>query len=843
MRIPIFQTVSVLLLIMTAWLLVPAESDRAKAETEATISTAWHALQFLGASAAYPQADIPPDAYAKAFRFYQDHFGGSHHRSLQVTDWISAGPENIGGRTSGFAIDPVDTGIVWLGSASGGLWKSVTGGRGPNAWTYVPTGFPVRGVSAIAINPLNRQELYIGTGETYSYGSVSHGFVYRPARGSNGIGILKSTDGGLTWTHSLNWLYQQTRGVWEIRLNPLQPSTVYAATTEGVFRSRDAGATWQQVLNQLMVMDLALDPIDTNTVYAAVGNAGSPTHGIYRSTDGGDNWQRLSNGLPPDTTSGRIQIRINPLNHRSLITVIGSVYETVGIYRSYDKGDNWTSIAGLTEIVSYQGWYSTGLCIHPADTTKVLFGGIWLYRSDLSGDFPQLVNNTYDIHPDLHGIYANPSEPDKVYILTDGGLYRSDDFGDTFDDCNSGYVTTQAYIGSVSLQDPTAVQCGLQDNNTVRLLSGNYWEPVLGGDGSFNAVDPDNDFIQYASLQFLNVFKSYDQGFTYNQQILSMPASAFGGNTAAFVAPFVIAPSNTEVLYAAGDTLYRSDDGGNSFIRPGNRPINNGAVALSLAVSATDLDVVYVTTAPTDVLPIGVWKSVDGGVNLQDISAGLPNRYPRDIDLDPRDSRIVYVAFSGFGSGHLFKSTDGGSTWNDISTDLPDVPFHCIQPDPEFPDTLYAGSDLGVFVSADGGQTWDAFNRGLPEGAMVFDLKKSPADNSLLAFTHGNGVYRISLGSLPVRTDEVAGTPPFLLDLLDNPVREEVLFRLSLKQAGGIRCRILDLRGRILNETTEGYRAAGTYLLRMQAPEKSGAYLLEVVQEGKRRVVRFVSGL
>jgi photosystem II stability/assembly factor-like uncharacterized protein len=832
------------LLCLATWLfLSPSDRLRTRQEDEKeSFSMAWHALQFLGNSAAYPNADIPPDAFAKAYQFYRENYSGRYFRSTQVADWVSEGPTNIGGRTSGFAIDPVDTSVIWLGAASGGLWKSTSGGRGQNAWTYIPTGFPVRGVSTIAINPQNRLEMYIGTGETYSYGSTTHGFVYRPARGSNGIGILKSVDGGSTWTHSLNWLYQQTRGVWEIRINPLQPATVFAATTEGVFRSRDAGASWQPVLNELMVMDLALDPVDTNTVYAAVGNAGSPSHGIYRSTDGGDTWLRLSNGLPPDTTSGRIQLRINPLNHRSLIAVVGSLYETVGIFRSYDKGNTWNSIAGLTEILSYQGWYSTGLCFNAADTNAILFGGVWLYRSDLAGDFPQLVNNTYDIHPDLHGIHSNPLEPQKVYILTDGGLYRSGDFGETFEDCNSGYVTTQAYIGSVSLQDPTAVQCGLQDNNTIRSLGGGYWQPVVGGDGSFNAVDPDNDFIQYASLQFLNVFKSYDQGFSYNEQIISKPASAYGGNTAAFVAPFVIAPSNTNVLYAGADTLFRSDDAGFSFYAPGNRPINADAVSLAIAVSSTDPDVVYVTTAPTDVLPMGVWRSDDGGVNMLNVSAGLPNRYPRDIDVDPRDSRIVYVAFSGFGSGHLFRSSDGGANWTDISTTLPDVPFHCIQPDIDHPDTLYAGSDLGVFVSTDAGSTWDAFNQGLPDGAMVFDLKKSTADNSLLAFTHGNGVYRVSLGALPVGVDLTLQQPGFQLALMGNPVRDELLLRLGLGTTGLVQFRIFDLQGRLIDQSSMQGLPRGMQLVRLPAPKTSGAYLLEVSQHGKRRVVKFVSG-
>lgn len=227
---------------------------------------------------------------------------------------------------------------------------------------------------------------------------------------------------------------------------------------------------------------------------------------------------------------------------------------------------------------------------------------------------------------------------------------------------------------------------------------------------------------------------------------------------------------------------------------------------------------------------------------MLNVSAGLPNRYPRDIDVDPRDSRIVYVAFSGFGSGHLFRSSDGGANWTDISTTLPDVPFHCIQPDIDHPDTLYAGSDLGVFVSTDAGSTWDAFNQGLPDGAMVFDLKKSTADNSLLAFTHGNGVYRVSLGALPVGVDLTLQQPGFQLALMGNPVRDELLLRLGLGTTGLVQFRIFDLQGRLIDQSSMQGLPRGMQLVRLPAPKTSGAYLLEVSQHGKRRVVKFVSG-
>ena len=185
------------------------EYEQSKEKNEAL-----DALEFLNTSRAFPGNDIPADAERQAWKFYRDHFlSHSPVTRHAAPAWSSIGPNNVGGRTLCLAFDPVNSNIIWMGSASGGLWKSTTGGIGVNAWTYIPTGFPVRGVSSIAINPQNPLEMYIGTGETYTYGSSVNGLVYRPTRGSNGIGILKSMDGGMTWSPSLNWTYDQRHGI------------------------------------------------------------------------------------------------------------------------------------------------------------------------------------------------------------------------------------------------------------------------------------------------------------------------------------------------------------------------------------------------------------------------------------------------------------------------------------------------------------------------------------------------------------------------------------------------------------------------------------------------------
>ena len=281
---------------ITIGLLLPSSNENKlslRNEVGEDSHAAWDALQFLSQSQSFPFSDIPADGYQKAHEFYRQHFShqSSTHARLAVSPWQNIGPNNIGGRTLGMAIDPVDTATIWLGSASGGLWKSTSGGIGQNAWTFVPTGYPVRGVSCIVINPNNPAIMYIGTGESYSHGTSVNGLITRPTRGSVGIGILKSTDGGISWSITgLNFTITQARTVNRILINPNNPNMLYAGASNGIYRSLDAGITWTKVSAASNIKDLELKPNDPTTVYAVSANS------FYKSTNSGF----VSSSVPSD---------------------------------------------------------------------------------------------------------------------------------------------------------------------------------------------------------------------------------------------------------------------------------------------------------------------------------------------------------------------------------------------------------------------------------------------------------------------------------------------------------------------------------------------------------------
>jgi Secretion system C-terminal sorting domain len=699
-------------------------------------SEAYDALQFMGNAAAFPYENVPHNAYGNAWDFYKRNYANTAAKS-QTVSWSSLGPLNVGGRTISIAVDPSDTNIIWLGSASGGLWKSTFGGIGLNAWQYVATGFPVAGVASIAIDPLNHNTMYIGTGETYDYGKSLNGLVVRTTRGSHGIGILKSTDGGLTWSYALNWLYQQQRTVWDLMINPQNPNTIYAATTEGVYKSIDAGGNWNLVLNQTMVMDLDMDYSDTTILYAGVGNLSSASKGLYKTNNSGASWSLLAGGLPI-AGDGRIAVHVHQANSNIVLAHITNRFATIGVYRSVNKGATWTLLSSNTLIASFQGWYAKCLMTKPNDDTQIYVGGVNLFQSLDNGNtfnqvtsyIPSLINT--NPWSDLHGIISNPSDPDKLYLLTDAGLYRSNDFGANWYWCANGYNVSQFYQGSVSYSDSAVMIGGLQDRNSQSYNSANNWTAIGGGDGTFNAIDPTNDFFKYYASQNLNIQTSF-AGFI------------FSGNNAAFIAPFMLAPSNPLTIYAGDQYLNVSNDQGNSW---GNSSlVDNGNPILSMDVSQQDEFKIYFATAPSVTAQMHVFYSLDGGTSFTNISAGLPNRYPRDIAVDPINDNTAYIVFSGFGTGHVYKTINNGATWTDISLTLPDVPFHTVLVNPNNANEIFAGCDLGVFTSSDAGLTWQAMNSGLPQSVFIFDLKYSPVNNALLAFTHGNGVYKIPLNT------------------------------------------------------------------------------------------------
>jgi len=761
-------------------------------------SGAARSLDWWSQSRSYPYTKFYARTYMEAFQARKRQLEVRGPQEVHIAGWEPMGPKNIGGRTLTIAVDPHNSSVIYAGSAGGGLWKSTTAGKSSLksngqfefGWQQVPLGFPVVSVSSIAINPQNSDEIYIGTGEVYNQELTMPSIYDRFTRGTYGIGILKSTDGGKSWQKSLDWSQKEMRGVQDIVINPMNPRSVWATTTEGVYVSHNAGKNWKQIRQISMAVDLIINPADTNIILVSHGSyLNANVSGIYRSVDGGLNFAHLTSGLPKDYT-GRAALALAPSDPTLIYAYISNAEQGIGLFLSENTGDTWKKVSDR-DIPQWQGWYSCDLVVDPRDPAVCYITGIdvyksankgtnvshlssWeAYRSGKVGILEEEGSVPVYVHADIHKAVIDPSNPDRVYFATDGGIFVTDDGGTTFSGRNGGYQTAQFYANfSSSSSDPYFAIGGLQDNGSA-IYDGTFeWIKILGGDGMSTAIHPLNDNIVYGSIYYLYLYRSKDRGMTFNT---ILPPTALGEETA-FNGPFELAPSDPNIIYAARQGLYVSENGGENW-QTLSKNIDGKNVVINIAIGPSDPSLLYVCTAPKDGEPAKVLRTSNG--TTWQIMEDLPNRIAMDVAIHPLDSRVAYVVFAGYNTKHVFKTADDGQHWTSIDGDLPDIPVNTVLIDPEQPDHIYIGTDIGVYYSLDQGQSWVPFNQGMPETAMAMDLSISPSNRKLRVATHGNGVYQTDL------IYQTSSTKPqwvtdATLKLFPNPVQNELNLDLNL---------------------------------------------------------------
>ena len=815
--------------------------------TELEEGKAWEYFEHWYGIRAYPNELIPKAAYYEAWQHAEAVQRPTRGRT--GAEWTSIGPDNIGGRMLALAIDPVNPEILWAGAASGGLWKSTTGGEGAAAWTRIETGFPSLSVSSILVDPTNPQILYLGTGEISLYARPLNGTP--GARASYGIGILKSLDGGMTWQETgLTWSFDQHRVVLSMRFAPNDPNTIWAATSEGLYRTTDGGATWELKHDVLMAMDVVIDPMNPNKIFVAHGQLNStPDPGLYRSTDGGDSWALLAGGLPV-ANFGRTPLAIRNTVPGGPATVYAGVSDAntrqvIGLFRSTNDGANWSNLAGVNW-AGGQAWYDNVIGVSQHNPNLVLCGGLDWYRSTNGGSSLGQVSYWYNgymgeippggaegpgdyVHADQHAIAFHPTNGQIVYVGSDGGIFKSTDGGATWEGKNGGLVTTQFYAGFAGGYGPSGIAVGgLQDNGTIKYTGSPSWSKIFGGDGGWCAIDPRDEEVIYEEYVYLNMYKSLDGGANWQE------IHPYSSGEANFIAPFVIAESAPDILYAGTRGVKRTTNGGTSWSYPDGNSNWNGTAIASFVVAFTSADTLMAGTGSGSASAVvEIRRSTNGGQSWTDVTVQLPNRYPTDFGYSRTDSRQVWATFAGFGTGHVFRSTDAGLTWTDRSGNLPDIPVQCVAVDPRGADQVYVGTDLGIFYTIDGGQNWLDLNAGMPL-AQVLDLVMHMTQLKMRAATFGNGVYEIDLlgivsgieeeagGSNDSVEDQAQGSAFLSWSAGPNPFRDATTIRFRLARQTDVRCTIHDPAGRIIRTLNDRDRTTGKGEMRWDGRDESG---------------------
>ncbi|MCB1609078.1 MAG: hypothetical protein KDI71_19105, partial [Xanthomonadales bacterium] len=712
---------------------------------------------------AYPKKEIPPGARAKAWEQAKRIPEVIPRNKAGANSlWTAVGPlgfdttQTAWGRQSGrvraFAIDPSNANRIYLGVSVGGVWRSDDAG---GSWTPLTDNQPSLAIGAVAVAASNPQVIYAGTGE-------GNGSYYS-------VGLLKSSDGGASWSVLSADTFNRAAFA-GIRVDPSNADVLVVCTTDGnfgsraqeqppansgtgVYRSTDGGASFTQVRNS-RCFDLESVADDFNTMYhSSVSDADG--NGLYKSTDAGQSWSLVSGALNGQNINS---VEVGVSKSGSHIYLGGYQGEDIFIQTSTDSGASFgqprvtpkpSNPEAPGEAFSYcesQCSYDNEIAVNPFDPMDVIFAGIGAFRStDGAASFSTIGDNNTpgsppkNLHVDHHMVTYDPTQQGVVYNGNDGGVWRSTDGGSTWTSINQTLGTLQPYHLSLHPTNPDVMITGNQDNGTLRRTDSNTWNEVFGGDGGFTAFDNNNPQVVYTSTTQLAIAKSTDGGATFTD--LFKPQ----GDPVQFIAPFVLDPSNPQIIYGGTNRLYRSTDASANFTPfTGALTTGEGSAITGIAVAPSDGGTVYAVGSD------GTVSKVVGGNPTAVNAAPLPGRYATHVAIHPTDPNTVYVTFSGFNSatpdaaGHVFKTTDGGASWTNVSDNLPDSPANAVVLRPGMPDEVYVATDVGVFVSTSGGGGWARMGNGIPNAPVIW-LAANGTTNTLAAATFGRSVWKTQL--------------------------------------------------------------------------------------------------
>ena len=681
--------------------------------------------------------------------------------SLRSEDtWQFEGPENIGGRITDIDMPRNSLDEIWIGSASGGVFKSTD--RGQN-WMAMTEDWGAPPIGDLVIRQSNPREVWVGTGESNgASGSIAY----------EGFGILRTVNGGQTWEHLG---LEKSGSIGRIALHPTDPHTVYVAAMgylfrnnmeRGIFRTRDGGQTWEHVLflgSTSGGSDIIIDPHNPDILYASIWERqkfpghkiyGGPTSGIYKSTDGGDNWEKLEGGLPGGSI-GRIGLAISQTNSLRLSAlVMDDIGNFNGFYNTYDGGGSWTrSNIDLTNNYRGSGYWYCNVTIDPANSDNIYICGLDMFKSIDGG---QVFERVCNMHVDHHAIFVHPLDTKMGLVGNDGGLYISYNRFITCDHFDNIPIT-QFYTCTLDPGDPEVLYGGTQDNNPlIRRKGQNQWDRMLGGDGFVTLPDPRTNQIIYSEFQYGNIYKSWDHGENWERIRTGLDRARVN-----WEAPFMFNPENPDALYMGTHRVHKTTNGG-MFWYPISEDLSNGpggnlvyGTITSLDVSPLDSNIIIAGTDDGN-----VWITRDHGEDWEKVSDALPDRWVTAVVCDPFDSERFYVSFSGLKwheyQPHILRTDDSGVNWTDIGLDLPEVPVNDIIVDPSNPTRYWLATDLGVFESVDEGETWHPLGEGMPV-AIINDIDFRASDRTLLAATYGRSMYTINVPR--VSTDSHQNAP------------------------------------------------------------------------------------
>jgi photosystem II stability/assembly factor-like uncharacterized protein len=757
---------------------------------------------------------------APAVQAQDDGVGTPLERALGGLEWRQIGPAVMGGRIADVAVVESDPAIFYVGTASGGVWKTTNHGT---TWEPLFDDQPTASVGDVTLAPSNPNIVWVGSGEPQNRQSSPWG-----------NGVYKSMDAGRTWR--LMGL-TETRHIGRIAIHPTNPDIVYVAAVghlwgpneeRGVFKTTDGGRTWSKVLyidENTGAIDLVMDPGDPRTLFAAMYqrrrtawgfNGGGPGGGIYRTLDAGATWERLTSGLP-DGDLGRIGLDIYRRDGNLVYAVVeadpgggfGGFRSSQegerpkrkgGVFRSTDRGETWEHMSDWNP----RPMYFSLIRIDPNNPERIYLGGVNLSVSEDGGKTWNR-NAARGVHSDHHALWIDPKSPNHLIMGSDGGVSVSFDRSKNwrmYDNLPIG----QFYEIGVDMRDPYYVCGGLQDNgswcgpsrtNTTRGIRNGDWYNIYSGDGFYVRIDPNDHTVVFAESQNGNVgmlnlnamerrfLRPEPPGETETREEESPFASGYRWN---WNTPIVLSAHDPSTIYVGGNVVLKSTDRGVTWqevspdltkqidrseleimgVKPTGRTLSRHDGVSSygnittISESPLNADVLYAGTDDGN-----VQATRDGGATWTDLTPrvrGVPERtYVSRLVASAHAEGTVYAAFDGHYSDdykpYVYVSTDYGQSWRKITDGLPEWSVNVIAEHPGNANLLFLGNEIGVYVSIDGGRQWARFKNNLPT-VPVDDIKVHPRENDLIVGTHGRSIWIVDdISPLEELTAEVLAAP------------------------------------------------------------------------------------
>lgn len=689
-----------------------------------------------------------------------------------------------------------DTRTYYMGTAGGGVWKTVDAG---NTWKSISDGFFGGSIGSIAASESDPNTLYVGEGEQTLRGNVS-----------SGKGVWKSTDAGETWKFIG---LPNSEHIARIRIHPKNPEIVYVAVIgnlwksseeRGLYKSTDGGENWKKILyvsEKAGIGDLILDPNNPRILYASSWemkrngyrmDSGGNHSKIFRSSDGGMSWQDISSfdGFP-ETPWGIVGIAISPKNSKRIWAMIES--KDGGLFRSDDGGNTWKKV-NADRALRQRAWYYTRIYADTQNEDKIYVMNVSYGVSNDGGKSFELKNAP---HGDHHDLWIDPKDNSRMIIADDGGAQISNDGGNNWTTYYN-QPTAQFYRVTTDNAFPYKIYGAQQDNSTIRIkhrsegraITERDWERTAGGESAHLAPDPLNNQIVYGGT-----YKGYMMRMDHStQQVRSVniwPDNPAGSGAEIMKYrfnwnfPILFSPNNPKKLYAGSNYLHVSTNGGQTWktisgdltrnlpetIKSSGGLItqdNTGAefYANIFAIAESELDENVIWVGTDDGL---IHITRDQGKSWKEITpprAMSPKlNMINSIDLSPFQKGKAYVAATSYKFGdytpYLYKTEDYGATWTLITNGIDENYYtRVLRADKKRPGLLYAGTEWGMFLSFDDGNSWKSFQLNLPI-TSIRDLHVK--ENDLIVATHGRSFWIIDdLTPLHQISNQVATSNAYL---------------------------------------------------------------------------------